>query len=167
MNDELERLARTLALDAPDRQLLRLRFGHACALRIQHFLEQPEALACLSCLGRYLEGTATAAQLEEASEEAARLACRHPGSRSIDGCGHAAVSATYAVANALTAKALAAASYAAYATVYGTGGYGAVADRSAFDGEFAWQAQTLRSLASASTGSPRSTASGASSVSQA
>lgn len=153
MNDELERLARELDLEAPDRRMLRLRFGHACVVRIRHFLEQPEVLACLSCLGDYLDGKATEAQRDEAAEEAARLANRHQGSVSIDGCGHAAVSATYAAANALAGKALAAAEYAAYACVYGGGGYGAVTDRSAFAHEFAWQVGTLRALAG-DAGSP-------------
>jgi hypothetical protein len=70
----------------------------------------------------------------------------HPGSRSLDGSGHAAVSASYAVANALAGKALQAADYAAYAAVYGGGGYGAVADRASFEPEFAWQVDCLARL---------------------
>jgi hypothetical protein len=62
----------------------------------------------------------------------------------MNGCGHAAVSATYAVANAINGKALQAASYAAYATVYASGGYAAVADREAFEPEFAWQLAALK-----------------------
>ena len=62
------------------------------------------------------------------------------------------VSATYAVANALAGKALQAAEYAAYALVYGQGGYGAVADRESFQTEFSWQANCLASLAGHSQG---------------
>jgi hypothetical protein len=40
------------------------------------------------------------------------------------------------VANALAGKAFQAADYAAYAMVYGQGGYGAVADRESFKSEF-------------------------------
>ena len=57
------------------------------------------------------------------------------------------MSASYAVANALQGKALEAASYAAYATVYAQGGSGAVADRASFESEFAWQQASLQSLA--------------------
>lgn len=59
---------------------------------------------------------------------------------------HAAVSATYALANALAGRAVEAASYAAYASVYAYGGY-AVADRSAFEPELTWQLEELRRLA--------------------
>ena len=86
-----------------------------------------------------------------AQREADQLANQHRGSKSIDGCGHAAVSASYAVANAINGRALQAASYAVYAMVYAGGGYGAVAQREAFDPEFAWQVDTLRALAAKST----------------
>lgn len=79
--------------------------------------------------------------------EAARLANHHQGSKSIDGCGHAAVSATYAVAKAVEGKALEAASYAAYAVVYAQGGSAAVADHESFEPEFGWQLSALASLA--------------------
>lgn len=146
MNHELERLARELGLDAPEQHHLRLQFGHACAVRVRHLLEEPAVLECLSVLARHVEGSATADQLRHAAAQAARLASRHEGSRSIDGCGHAAVSATYAVANALAGKALAAAGYAAYASVYAAGGYGAVADPTSFEPEQAWQVAALASL---------------------
>lgn len=86
-------------------------------------------------------------RLQAASERAAALANQLPGSRSLDGVGHAAVSATYAVAQALAGKALVAADYAAYATVYGEGGYGAVADPQSFEPEHVWQLACLRGLA--------------------
>ena len=46
-----------------------------------------------------------------------------------------------------SAKALEAASYAAYATVYAQGGAAAVADRAAFEPEFCWQLASLTALA--------------------
>jgi hypothetical protein len=58
------------------------------------------------------------------------------------------LSASYAVANAVNAKSLQSASYAAYALVYAQGGYGAVAQHEAFDSEFSWQLSKLKSLAS-------------------
>ncbi|MBS0608906.1 MAG: hypothetical protein JSS19_06080 [Proteobacteria bacterium] len=146
MNDALDALAQELGLAcAPER--LRLAFGHACACRVEQFIEQDEVLQCLRGLGAYLDGAIGQAELAVLAAQAARLANQHQGSRSLDGSGHAAVSATYAVANALAGKARQAADYAAYAAVYGQGGYGAVADRASFAPEYAWQARCLARLA--------------------
>ncbi|UUX96957.1 hypothetical protein [Aquabacterium sp. J223] len=147
MNEALDRLAKQLDLGAPSQERLRLAFGHACTLRVKHLLEEPAVLACLAALGQYLDGTLPRAELEATATTAMRLANHHQGSKSIDGCGHAAVSATYAVANALCGKAVQAAEYAAYASVYGQGGYGAVADPASFQPEFAWQVDCLARLA--------------------
>ena len=152
MNRDLDRLAEQLGLDRADHELVRLRFGHACALRVRHLLEDPAVLACLDGLGRYLDGAIDRAHLDALAAEAARLANHHPGSNSIDGSGHAAVSASYAVANALAGRALRAAEYAAYAAVYGPGGpggYGAVMDAESFGPEHAWQCRQLAALAGA------------------
>lgn len=149
MNTALETLARQMALNEPERERLRLAFGHACVLRVRHLLEAPRALACVDGLGAYLDGTIDRAAFDELTAEAARLANQHPGSASLDGCGHAAVSATYAVAKAMAGRALDAADYAAYAIVYAQGGAGAVAERSSFDAEFAWQVARLTALAEA------------------
>jgi hypothetical protein len=147
VNEALDRLANELDLDAPVNERLRLEFGYACAQRVRHLLEEPAVVACLSGLGSYLEAAIDRTQFENLAAEAARLANQHQGSKSIDGCGHAAVSATYAVANALAGKATRAAEYAAYAAVYGEGGYGAVSDRESFLHEFSWQVGKLSSLA--------------------
>lgn len=147
MNAALDRLAQQVELHAPSNERLRLAFGYACVLRVKHLLEEPAVAECLFALDQYLSGSLNHAALEQHVAEAARLANHHQGSKSIDGCGHAAVSATYAVANALAGKALQAAEYAAYAAVYGQGGYGAVTDRESFEPEFAWQVQCLVSLA--------------------
>jgi hypothetical protein len=152
VNDALGRLARELALDAPAQRPLSLRFGLACVQRVRHLLEAPGVIACLDVLARYTAGNASQAELEAAAAEAAALANHHPGSRSLDGVGHAAVSASYAVANALAGKALRAAEYAAYATVYGEGGYGAVQQRESFQPEFDWQLDALRRLAAEAQG---------------
>lgn len=146
MNDALRQLARTLTLDDPTQLRLRLAFGHACALRVQHLLEDAEVHACLEGLGQFLAGRAGPADLDAWAALAAQRARQHPGSRSLDGCGHAAVSASHAVAQALAGRALQAADYAAYALVYGEGGYGAVADRSSFEPEMRWQLACLQRL---------------------
>jgi hypothetical protein len=146
MNEALDRLAREIALDDPGNEHLRLEFGFACASRIKHLLEDPAVAECLSGLGGYLGGAVARDPLERLAAQANRLANQHQGSKSIDGCGHAAVSATYAVANALSGRARQAAEYAAYATVYSQGGYGAVAERASFEPEFAWQVECLASL---------------------
>lgn len=147
MNEDLDRLADALSLDAPANERLRLQFGHACAQRVRHYLEEPAVVDCLAGLERFLQGDIDQARLEVLAAEAARLANHHQGARSMDGCGHAAVSATYAVANALAGKARRAAEYAAYASLYGQGGYGAVADCESFLPEYAWQVATLAALA--------------------
>jgi hypothetical protein len=147
VNQALERLANELGLNEPAEERLRLEFGYACAVRVQHFIEEQAVADCLASLGKFLRGTIDRAHLEEQALQAARLANQHQGSKSIDGAGHAAVSATYAVANALAGKALQAAEYAAYAVVYGQGGYGAVSDPESFEPELRWQVARLSSLA--------------------
>jgi hypothetical protein len=148
MNQALEQFASEIGLAESDQVRLRLAFGYACISRIEHLLEETEVTNCLRVLGEYVNGTVDEASFQQAQKDAERLANQHRGSKSIDGCGHAAVSASYAVANAINGKALQAASYAAYATVYATGGYGAVAQPEAFEPEFRWQLNTLRELAS-------------------
>jgi hypothetical protein len=148
VNDALDRLAKAVGLDEPDNERLRLEFGYACALRVKHLLEEPAVVDCMFGLGQYLSGASDRSSFEALASHANILANKHQGSKSIDGCGHAAVSATYAVANALGGKARQAAEYAAYAVVYGQGGYGAVADLASFEPEFQWQVACLSSLAS-------------------
>lgn len=145
MNHELSRLAAETGIDDPGRESLRLAFGFACASRVQHLLEDQRAVNCLAVLRAFLDGRSDRSALEEARQEIAAVANRHRGSNSIDGAAHAAVSATYAVANALAGRALDAAGYAAYASVYAYGGY-AVTDLSAFEEEFAWQIETFKEL---------------------
>lgn len=147
MNRELDRLATDLALDDAAQERLRLAFAHECVARVRHLLEDPRVVAALDGLGAYLQGTLSREQLAALAEDAERLANRHPGSKSIDGCGHAAVSATYAVAKALAGRAREAADYAAYAGVYAQGGSAAVAQRESFDAEFGWQVRCLARLA--------------------
>lgn len=146
MNGQLARLARELELEAPGNEGLRLAFGLACARRVEHLLEDEKATECLGVLRAFVEGRCGADALAQAREVVAGVANRHRGSPSIDGSAHAAVSATYAVANALAGRALDAAGYAAYASVYAYGGY-AVSDPSAFETEFDWQVGTLARLA--------------------
>jgi hypothetical protein len=148
MNEKLSRLATELDLERAENAPLRLAFGLACAARVQHLLEDPRALECLAVLQDYVEGRCDAAALRSAAQEAAQIANSHRGSNSIDGSAHAAVSATYAVAKALAGRALEAASYAAYASVYAYGGY-AITDPASFEPEFAWQQEQLRRLAGA------------------
>jgi hypothetical protein len=147
VNAELAHLASTLRLSAPESRELALKFSLACAKRIEHLLEEAEVIECLRMLERYVAGEASSESLVKAAEDAALLANRHRGSKSIDGCGHAAVSASYGVSRAVAGRALEAAQYCAYASVYASGGYTAVADREAFDPEFSWQLVCLTSLA--------------------
>ena len=145
MNAELHTLATEINLSDEAHRALRFRFGLACANRVRHRLEQPRAAELLDVLQRYVDGGIADAALATAAAEAALVATQHRGSTSIDGTQHSAVSATYAVANALAGRALAAADYAAYSTVYGYGTY-AVNDPESFAPEHAWQVATLRQL---------------------
>ena len=153
MNSELDRLAAALNLSAPESKELALKFSFACVKRVEHLLEDPEVVACLEVLERYVNGNATSESLLPAAQEAALLANRHRGSKSIDGCGHAAVSASYGVAKAVAGKALEAAQYSAYALVYASGGYAAVADRDSFQPENGWQVKCLKLMATNNVGS--------------
>jgi hypothetical protein len=145
VNHALAQLAKEMGLDAPGQEPLRLAFGLACVDRVAHLLEEPAAMECLAALRGRVAGTVDDAAFAMARDTIARVANGHRGSASLDGAAHAAVSATYAVANALAGRALDAASYAAYAAVYAYGGY-AVRDPESFEPEFAWQVAALRGL---------------------
>ncbi len=150
MPPELDRLLSSLEPATDENLALRLRFGLACARRVEHLLELPEARACLEEFRQAVAEGATGG-LGVLVAKAEAVANRHPGSRSLDGVGHAAVSATYACAKAIAGRARQAAEYAAYAAVYGQGGYGATGDPSAFEPEYSWQAEKLKDL----LGAPR------------
>ncbi|MDM0069651.1 hypothetical protein [Variovorax sp. J31P207] len=130
-------------------EALKFAFACECVQRVRHLLEDEGVARCLDILEAYVKGEADRGSLDRAAAEAAVLANRHQGSRSLDGVGHAAVSASYAVANALGGRVVQAADYAAYAAVYGDGGYGAVCDPESFVAERNWQLATLERLANA------------------
>ena len=138
MNHELARLMTEAGVEGPADEPLRLAFGLACVNRVRHLLEDPRAVQCLDALQDHVSGNCVADRFAQAREAIAEIARGHRGSNSIDGTAHAAVSATYSVANALAGRALDAANYAAYATVYAYGGY-AISDPAAFAPEFEWQ----------------------------
>ena len=148
MNAELDALLRLLETADESHQRMRLQFGLQCALRVEPLLEDDEVRACLNRFKRLMESGTGWVDVADLAAEAERLANRHPGSRSLDGVGHAAVSATYACAKAMGGRARQAAEYAAYAAVYGQGGYGATTDPDSFKPEQEWQLSCLRSLLS-------------------
>lgn len=145
MNTGLSHLASSIDLPSPAQEPTRFAFAAACVGRIEHLLEDPRAIEAATILRRYVAGEVDRATLDAAAARVAGVARSHPGSRSLDGGAHAAVSATNAVAHALAGRALQAADYAAYAAVYAYGGY-AVSDPAAFEPEFAWQVKQLQSL---------------------
>lgn len=145
MNHELNALFTENRLAADEHRALRYAFAHACAERVRHRLEDARAIELLDVLKGFVEGRVDDAALAQAAAEGATVANRHRGSPSIDGSQHSAVSATYAVAKALAGKALEAADYAAYSTVYGYGGY-AVNDPDSFASEHAWQVGAIKTL---------------------
>jgi len=146
---DLAALLASLETRVDDPAALRMAFAHACVERVRHLLEDESVVRCLDTLAAHVLEPSDPALLADAASEAAKRANQHQGSRSLDGVGHAAVSASYAVANALAGRALPAADYAAYAAVYSSGGYGAVTDPDSFVPERAWQCATLQRLAGA------------------
>lgn len=146
MTPELDALLGELEPPTEANLETRLRFCLACCKRVLHLLERPEIVVVLQALEEALNRADLAHALPALVAQSAQLANSHPGSRSLDGVGHAAVSASYACAKAIEGRARQAAEYAAYAMVYGEGGYGATSDPAAFDPEFNWQSEQLRVL---------------------
>lgn len=141
----METLLRLLEAEPERYQTTRWLFGLVCVQRVAHLIEQEEVLACLQAFSDALD-RGDAAAMPALARRVAQLANGHHGSRSLDGVGHAAVSATYAFAKAVAGLARQAAEYAAYAAVYGGGGYGATSDPASFEPEYAWQARQLQAL---------------------
>ena len=152
MTDPLSSALKACESRSAHPEALRFAFACECVERVRHLLEDEAVVRCLDTLVDYLAGQADRHTLDRAALEAAALASQHQGSRSLDGVGHAAVSASYAVANALAGRAVQAADYAAYAVVYGDGGYGAVCDPESFGPEKSWQLSRLEQLANALEG---------------
>lgn len=132
MHPELQRIAHALSASghAP---ILAWRFGLACVEDVAANLESEEVIAVLQALRRCAAegGPGNPSELQDLATRMTHLASSHPGSKSIDGTRHAAVSATYALAHAVHGRAVQAAAYAAYSAVYGYGGY-AVSDPDCF-----------------------------------
>lgn len=143
---ELKRLASTINLDHEDCFKLRVRFGIACIERVEHLLTDESIRGSLSIGKAYLVGECRTDELHDAALNASRLARSHPGSGLIDGAGNAAVSTSHGVAAALAGRALDAAGYAAYASVYSYASH-AVTDLSAYKSEHDWQIAKLVALA--------------------
>ena len=134
-NPALQQLVRQHAPGERESVALALAFVQ----RVRHLLEDERVIALLDAGTRWAEDAAAAPQRRQAlADEAAQLARSHPGSRSIDGTAHAAVSASHAVACALRGRVLDAADYAAYAAVYAYSA-SAVLSPEAFEDEHVWQ----------------------------
>jgi len=143
---ELIQLAKKLELDSDDRFALRVEFGIACIERVEHLLIDNEMLETLSIGKAYVQSESNEATLSKAANKASELASSHPGTNSLDGSGSAAVTTSYGVAAALAGRALQAAEYAAYASVYSYASH-AVTDPSAYASEHSWQVRKLSLLA--------------------
>ena len=146
MHPDLQAIAAELKACAPD-DVVPWRFALSCVEEVEVNLESEEVIAVLQ---RFRDGLAQnhpnpMQWLAPLSQLMASLAASHPGSRSIDGTRHAAVSATHALAKAVSGQALEAAAYAAYSCVYGYGSY-AVSDPAAFAEVHRRQLRRLREL---------------------
>lgn len=124
---------------------MRFEFCFACASRINHLLELDEALSAYEDFKSYLEGRLNPGEFESLQKSILSIANKHQGSQSIDGTKHSAVSATYALANAMNGNAVATAEYAAYSKTYGYGGY-AVNDLESYQEEYSEQVNILKRL---------------------
>ena len=145
MNSELRTLVDRVGLNTPEMERTRFEFCFACASRINHLLELDEALSAYQDFKSYLEGQLSQADFENLQTSIFSIANKHQGSKSLDGTKHSAVSATYALANAINGNAVAAAEYAAYSQTYGYGGY-AVSDLDSYQEEYSAQVATLQEL---------------------
>lgn len=147
MNSELRELAASHHMDDPEYRSFRVRFALLCVEHIRELITDNDALKLLTCAtALFSTGAPTRSAWQEMSAEAAVLASSHQGnsgSEALDGGGHAAVSATFALARALDGDAWHAAEYAAYAKVYAYSGH-AVTDPDAFRAEYGWQVRTLK-----------------------
>lgn len=146
MNTGLHALAQETDLLAPTQWRLRAELGLRLVERVSHLLEAPEVLALLAEARAWAAAQGSAQALQVLAQRGEQLARSHPGSRSLDGAAHAAVSTTHALARALQGKVLDAADYAAYAAVYAYAA-SAVNDPQAFEAEHAWQCDALRAAA--------------------
>ena len=145
MNIELRALVDKVALNTPRMEKTRFEFCFACASRINHLLELDEALSAHQDFKSYIDGQISQADFENLQTTIFSIANKHQGSKSLDGTKHSAVSATYALANAINGNAVAAAEYAAYSKTYGYGGY-AVSDLESYQEEYSAQVAILKDL---------------------
>jgi len=142
---ELVRLSQQVRLDGEDRFKLRIAFGVACIEHVEHLLTDASVIASLAVGKAFIAGDCDEADLARAAASAAAAARSHPGSSSLDGAGSAAVSTSLGVAAALAGRALVAAEYAAYASVYSYASH-AVTDLSAYREVHDWQIGKFREL---------------------
>ena len=143
---ELKQLAKDLDLASAAGLRLRIAFGIACVERVEHLLTDRSVGDSLSVGKAFVSGDCDESALEAAAARAAQITRSHPGSGGLDGAGNAAVSTSFGVAAALAGRALEAAGYTAYASVYSYASY-AVTDPAAYREEHAWQVRKLRELA--------------------
>ncbi len=147
---ELTALVRQSELEFDDCFELRIKFGIACIERVEHLLTDDDVIALLAIGKKFLDGECGLTVLDHAAASAAQAARSHAGSNSLDGTGNAAVSTSYGVAAALAGRALQAAEYAAYASVYSYSSH-AVTDLANYRDEHDWQIRKLTELLAAAT----------------
>lgn len=143
---ELTQLAQEVGLDSKDQFKLRIAFGVACIAHVEHLLTDSSVIKSFSVGKAYVSGECNEVDLGEAAAKACEAARSHSGSSSLDGAGSAAVTTSLGVAAALDGRALEAAEYAAYASVYSYANH-AVTDISAYKDEHTWQINKLHELA--------------------
>lgn len=141
----LIKLAKEIGLESNECFSLRVTFGVACIERVEHLIINSDVHKSLLIGKAFVAGTCDHTKLGKAAKTASEKARSHSGTNSLDGTGSAAVTTSLGVAAALEGKALQAAGYAAYASVYSYASY-AVTDPSAYASEHAWQIDMLKQL---------------------
>jgi hypothetical protein len=126
---------------------LTYRFALGCIEEVADNLEEESAIKAYAQFKQTVKkfNNTSMVELDQLARDLRAVAQSHPGSRSIDGTRHAAVSATYALSKAAEGNAVQAAAYAAYSSIYGYGGY-AVNDPNAFIEVHQRQLHQLRQL---------------------
>jgi hypothetical protein len=124
-----------------------MRFGLACVEQVSVNLGTEASIEALGKFRSLMADFGPDAQpgFQALASKMSIHASQHPGSKSLHGTCHAAVSATYALAKALSGQPVEAEAYAAYSTVYGYGGY-AVSDSASFAEVHRKQPELLNSI---------------------
>jgi len=145
VNRALRKLASQIKFEDTLSRRDRIEFGLLCVNRVGHLLLDEDIVNVVHKANNYIDGDLSEAEFDTCIKQSEQIARSHAGTNGMDGSGNAAVSASTAVAMALAGRALDAAEYAAYASVYSYSSH-SVTDQSAYQPEYQWQADQFRHM---------------------